>query len=139
MAVGQRELANELTSELVEAWRRNEIRQPHECTSAPWLFAALGRAGELQVALERASAWTRWHEAAQRVIRGQLVEAAETFHQIGSVPDEAYARVRAAEDRLAAGDRLEADRQLALALPVLAELRATAWTAAAEALLAESA
>jgi hypothetical protein len=37
------------------------------------------------------------------------------------------------------GERAEADRQLRLALPVFAQLGATAWAAEGEALLAESA
>ena len=58
---------------------------------------------------------------------------------IGSVPDEAYARLKAAEAFVAVGNRAEADGQLRLALPVFAQLGASAWTAEAEALLAESA
>jgi len=55
------------------------------------------------------------------------------------VPDEAYARLKAAEEGVHARDRAEADRQLRLALPVLSQLRASAWLAEAEALLAASA
>ena len=55
------------------------------------------------------------------------------------VPDEAYARLKAAAAFVEAGDRASADRQLNLALPVFAQLRATAWTAEGEALLAASA
>jgi hypothetical protein len=80
-----------------------------------------------------------WHEAASRVISGDLGGAAELYAEIGSVPDEACARLRAADELVRAGDRAEADRQLRLALPVFGELRVTAWTAEAEGLLAESA
>jgi hypothetical protein len=82
---------------------------------------------------------TPWHEAARCVASNDLDEAADVFAQIGSVPDEAYARLRVAEARVAVGDRGEADRQLSLALPVFAELGATAWAAEGKSLLAASA
>ena len=49
--------------------------------------------------------------------------------------DEAYARFRAAEALVPAGDRAEADGQIRLAFPVFADLGATAWTAHAQWLL----
>jgi class 3 adenylate cyclase/tetratricopeptide (TPR) repeat protein len=140
LALGERAAANALANELVEAWHATGIRQPHECAIAPWVFRELGRAEEVQEALEfEAKGATPWHEAARRVVSNDLVGAADTFAEIGSVPDEAYTRLRAAEERVAAGDRAEADRQLRLALPVFAQLGATAWAAEGEALLAESA
>jgi len=99
----------------------------------------LGRADEVLAALEAESrAITPWHAAARRLASGQLVEAAEIFAEIGSVPDEAYARLKAAEAFAAGGNRVAADVQLRLVLPVFARLRATAWIAEGEALLAES-
>jgi len=73
------------------------------------------------------------------IASGELAAGADVFARIGSVPDEAYTRLKAAEAFLAAGDRAEADRQLRLALPVFTRLGATAWAAEAESLLAESA
>ena len=140
LALGARAAANALANELVEAWHATGIRQPHECAIAPWVFRELDRSEEVQEALEfEAKGATPWHEAARRVLSNDLAGAADTFAEIGSVPDEAYARLRAAEERVAAGDRAEADRQLRLALPVFAQLGATAWAAEGEALLAESA
>jgi class 3 adenylate cyclase/tetratricopeptide (TPR) repeat protein len=140
LAVGERARANALADELVESWRATGIRQPNECAVAPWVFRELGRSPELLEALEReARGTTPWHEAARRVASADLAGAAEIFAGIGSVPDEAYTWLKAAEERVAAGDRGEADRQLRLALPVFAQLGAKAWTAEAEPLLAESA
>ena len=140
LALGERAAANALANELVEAWHATGIRQPHECAIAPWVFRELDRSEEVQEALEfEAKGATPWHEAARRVLSNDLAGAADTFAEIGSVPDEAYARLRAAEERVAAGDRAEADRQLRVALPVFAQLGATAWAAEGEALLAESA
>ena len=139
LAMGDRAAANALADELAEAWRSIGIHQPDECTHASWVFRDLARADEMQEALERTTGTMPWHEAARRVISDDLVGAAEVYAEIGSVPDEAYARLRAAESLVRAGDRAEADRQLRLALPVFAELRATAWTAEAETLLSASA
>ncbi len=140
LAVGRSEAASALADELVEAWRAVGIRQPHECAIAPWVFRGLGRADELLAALERETrAVTPWHVAARLAATNDLVRAADVFAEIGSVPDEAYARLKAAEERVLAGDRGEADRQLSLALPVFARLGATAWAAEANTLLAESA
>ena len=140
LEVGKRAAADALADELVAAWRATGIRQPNECALAPWVFRELGRSAELLEALERETrAATPWHEAARRVASGDLEGAAETFAGIGSVPDEAYARLKAAGEYAAVGERAGADRQLRLALPVFAQLGAKAWTAEAEPLLAESA
>ena len=110
-----------------------------ESVDGAWVFTGLGREAELVEAIERASAQTPWHEGARRIASGDLAGAAETYAEIGSVPDEVYARLRAAEQLVREGRRSDADAQLRLVLPVLAELGATAWQAEAEALLAASA
>jgi hypothetical protein len=140
LAVGETAAAAAVADELVVAWRSVGIRQPHELAVAPWVFTDLGRAGEVLAALEAESrSITPWHEAARRLASGDLVEAAGIFAEIGSVPDEAYARLKAAESFVVSGNRAAADRELGLALPAFADLGATAWTAEAESLLAESA
>jgi tetratricopeptide (TPR) repeat protein len=140
LAVGERERASGLADELVRAWAATGIRQPHELSVSPWVFRELGRSAELLRALdEEALGWTPWHHAARLIGTDDLAGAADVFGGIGTVPDEAYARLKAAEAFVEAGDRSSADRQLNLALPVFAQLRATAWTAEGEALLAASA
>jgi predicted ATPase/class 3 adenylate cyclase len=138
-AVGDRKRANALADELLDAWRSGGVPPGHESVDGVWAFKELGRGGEFARALERARAQTRWHEAARLVVAGDLAGAADRYAEIGSVPDEAYARLRAAGDLVGSGRRGEADRQLRLALPVFAKLGATAWAVEAEALLAESA
>ena len=140
VATGDGEAAGAIADELVEAWAATGIRQPHELAVVPWVFRELGRASELLRALAQDERGvTPWHEAARQIASEELAAAAETFAEIGSLPDEVYARLRAAEAFVASGDRAEADRQLGLLLPVLARLGASAWTAEAESLLAESA
>jgi hypothetical protein len=139
LAIGDRERANALADELVEAWRSDGVPPGHEAVDGVWAFRELGRGREFGEALERSRAQTPWHDAARLVVAGDLAAAAERYAEIGSVPDEAYARLRAAGEFVRSGRRAEADGQLRLALPVLAQLGATAWAAEAEALLAESA
>ena len=117
------------------------IQQPHDTTHGTWALRDLGRSDEFAAVLEpsRRRMHTLWQEAAHQISVGELAGAAETFAEIGSVSDEAYARLRAAEDLVRAGNRPEADRQLRLALPVFARLGAAAWIADGEALLAASA
>jgi tetratricopeptide (TPR) repeat protein len=140
LAVGERAAAGSLADELVEAWKTTGIRQPSELAVAPWVFRGLGRSAELLIALDQhAIGDTPWHDAARLIATGELAGAADVFAGIGTVPDEAYARLRAAEAFVEAGDRAGADRQLNVALPVFAQLRATAWTTEGQALLAASA
>ena len=139
LAVGDHGRASALANELLDAWRSDGVPPAHESAGGAWLFTDLGRGPEFAEALERARAQTPWHEAARLVVAGDLAGAADRYAEIGSVPDEAYARLRAAAELVRSGRRSEADAQLRLALPVFAQLGATAWAAEAKALLAESA
>jgi tetratricopeptide (TPR) repeat protein len=140
LIAGERTVADSLADELVEAWNATGIRQPAELSVSPWVFRQLGRTEELLRALdEKSFGVTPWHRAARMIATEDLVAAADLFAEIGTVPDEAYTRLKAAEAFVEAGNRANADRQLTLALPVFAQLRAVAWTAEGEALLAASA
>jgi class 3 adenylate cyclase/tetratricopeptide (TPR) repeat protein len=139
LASGHRSAANALADELLDAWRTGFPRQPDECINGSWLFRGLSRAAEMEAALKRNRVQTAWHEVAAKVLADDLVGAADLTAEIGALPDEAYARLRAAEELVRAGRRAEADAQLRLALPVFAQLDASAWQAEAESLLAASA
>ena len=138
LAAGHVEPANALAEELLEAWRFQGVNPQLESVDGAWLLVGLGRAKELEEAIERAVQML-WHDAARRIAVGDAAGAAEVYAEIGSVPDEAYARLRAADDLVRRGRRAEADAQLRLALPVFAQLGASAWQAEAESLLAKSA
>jgi hypothetical protein len=139
LVVGDREAANGLADELLDAWRVGGVSPPHESVDGAWTFSELDRSVQFVEALDRARGQTPWHEAARFIAAGELAAAADRYAEIGSVPDEAYARLRAAGELVRTGRRGDADRQLRLALPVFGRLGATAWMAEAEALLAESA
>jgi thioredoxin-like negative regulator of GroEL len=60
----------------------------------------------------------------------------EIFREIGSVPEEAYARLRLAEQLVAEGRRAEADEQLRRSLAFWRSVGATRYVRRGEALLA---
>ena len=82
---------------------------------------------------------TRWTDAARAYVAGDFVAAAEILQRIGSRPDEAEARLRAAEQLVAEGRRAEADEQLQQALEFYRSVGATRYIRECEALLAASA
>ncbi len=104
-----------------------------------WVVASLGLAAEAREALDALPPTGRWLEAARLVLDGRYGEAADTFVEIGSLPEEAYARLRAAESLSAAGRRDEADHQLEQALTFWRSVGAKRYVQAGEALLAASA
>ena len=80
-----------------------------------------------------------WNDAALAILDGKLERAAELFVQIGSLPDEARARMRAAERLVADARRGEADVQLHKAFAFYRSVGATRYIREGEALLAASA
>jgi class 3 adenylate cyclase len=59
---------------------------------------------------------TPWLEAASAFADGEFRQAAELYAAIGSLPDEAYARLTAARELLAEGDVVEGETELATAV-----------------------
>ena len=139
LAAGNLEAAGRLADELLAIWGGDGVGPQVESIDGAWALVDLGRADELVAAIERAEAQTVWHDGARHIAAGDAAAAAEVYAQIGTLPDELYARLRAADDLVRRGRRADADAQLRLALPRFSELGATAWQAQAEALLAASA
>ena len=54
------------------------------------------RLAQLRAVLDEATPRTRWYDAATAAIRGDFARAAEIYAEMGSQPDEAVARLRAA-------------------------------------------
>ena len=99
--------------------------------SAPYLVPALGvaldvlgRGGEL-LELDAENTPTPWSEAASAYVSGEYSRAADIYAQIGSRPDEGWARLRAAETH--SGGRREAEYELASALEFFRAVGATAY------------
>jgi class 3 adenylate cyclase/tetratricopeptide (TPR) repeat protein len=77
-----------------------------------------------------------WFEVLRAYAAGDLVRAADALREIGSLPDEAEARLLAAEALIAAGRADAAEEQLERALAFFRGVRATRFVAAGEALAA---
>jgi tetratricopeptide (TPR) repeat protein len=95
-------------------------------------LASLGRDHEFDPIRSRVAVATLWFDAAASAAEGAWPRAAGLFAEIGSAPDEAFARLRAAEELLAAGRRSEAEPQLAAALVFYRQAKATAYIERAE-------
>jgi class 3 adenylate cyclase/tetratricopeptide (TPR) repeat protein len=130
-ASGQPQAAIACAEELLSLW-------PERCPSSYWLadlafvLHGLGRSGRLLDATGRARTKTRWLEAATAVAERRLEQAAELFAAIGSTPDAALARLRAAELLIEAGNRQQADTELESALAELRVLGASYYIRAGE-------
>ncbi|HSF62165.1 MAG TPA: adenylate/guanylate cyclase domain-containing protein [Gaiellaceae bacterium] len=102
-------------------------------------MAAAGRGVEFVERLPTLGPPTRWAEAAELWARDAFERAADLLEEIGARPDEALARLRAAETLVAAGRRTEADEQLGRALGFFRSVGATRYIREGERLLAASA
>jgi class 3 adenylate cyclase len=98
------------------------------------VLQALGRGAELQRLAAATRSPGRWLLAA--VAGGDFAAAADRYAEIGSLPDQAFARLRAAEQLVTAGR--PAGGQLRQAIGFFRVAGATAYLRAAEALAAES-
>jgi class 3 adenylate cyclase/tetratricopeptide (TPR) repeat protein len=139
LAVEDAEGAGESATALLDTWSRAGVT-----FASFWLadlavvLAVLERGADL----ERVSAAcvripTRWLDAALQVVHGNDLDAAATYAMIGSLPDEAEARLRAAEALSRAGRQSEADVELARALAFYESVAAVAWLRKANGLVAE--
>jgi class 3 adenylate cyclase len=125
--LGHRPEARELCEEALAAWTGVRPQSADLC----WVARPLGLEQAFLDALDRYRLATRWKDAARAVVQEEYVRAAEVFAEIGSRPDEALARLRAAE----AGE----PGQLEPALAFWRSVGATRYIREGEALLAATA
>jgi tetratricopeptide (TPR) repeat protein len=93
---------------------------------------ALGRGDELATVTAGATLRTPWLEASLASATGDFARAAGIYEQMGDRPDEAYARLKAAEQLIGQDRRPEAEEQLERALAFFSSVRATAYIREAE-------
>jgi tetratricopeptide (TPR) repeat protein len=140
LATGRRSDAVSSVDELLALLRSRRSSFLGYWTSAlAVVLTALGRPGELEAVVENATISTRWLDAARAYAAGAFEEAADLYAEIGAVPDEAFARLRAAEALVDAGRRVDADAQLQRALAFYRSVGATPYIREAESLFAASA
>jgi class 3 adenylate cyclase len=99
------------------------------------VMTPLGRSEELLEATKRSTARTPHVDAAEALARGDFLAAAAIYAKMGSLPAEAYARLRAAAQLADAGQRREAEQQLQPALAFWRSVNATRHVREAEALI----
>ncbi|MFL5869666.1 MAG: ATP-binding protein [Solirubrobacterales bacterium] len=116
------------------------IRPDHTTPPAPielaWAADPLGLTDAARDWIRRIPFPSKWTEAATAILDGNLDTAADLFAEIGSLPDEARARLAAARALLADGRQAEAGRQLQRALDFYRSVGADAYVRNAEGLLA---
>jgi class 3 adenylate cyclase/tetratricopeptide (TPR) repeat protein len=131
LAAGRASEAAPLLDELLESLP-GRLLKPDLGVDLPVGLVELGRPVE---ALDDVLP-SRWLQAAQAVVAGELGQAADVYAAIGSRPDEAHARLQAARQLMAANQVVEANTELALALAFYREVRANAYLTEAKQLLA---
>jgi hypothetical protein len=141
LAAGSVEKASGLASELLAmlARQRAVVAEPDWSGELAIVLQALKRGADLVNFAAQVTTPTPWLEAATAVAMGEFKRAADLYAEIGSLPDEAFARLRAAEHLLATGQRAEGNTQLQRAVAFYRKAQATAYVREAEALLAASA
>jgi class 3 adenylate cyclase/tetratricopeptide (TPR) repeat protein len=116
-----------------------EAAAPHWTGELAVVLLGLDRAGELVELAGTVRLPTPWLEAAAAMATGEFDRAADRYASIGSRPDEAYARLRAAEQLFAAGHRVGANQQLERAVAFYRAVLATGYLRVGEELLTASA
>jgi class 3 adenylate cyclase/tetratricopeptide (TPR) repeat protein len=123
LAVGRTSEADALITEVLELG----LSEPFVAPDVAIALVALGREGELSVG-ELSPRSSIWVDSARAFAAGDYVRAADLYAQIGSLPDEADARLRSGRDD-----------QVRAALDFYRSVGATRYIREAEALLAATA
>jgi hypothetical protein len=137
---GRRAEAETIADELLRLGREGAtvIRLPWYLDLA-FALAELGRASDLAPVSTLRGDSSPWRDALAALAADDFAAAAEHLGGIGLRPSEAYARLRAAEQLIAAGRRSDGEAQLARARAFYREVGATAYLREADALLAATA
>jgi class 3 adenylate cyclase/tetratricopeptide (TPR) repeat protein len=134
--------AGALLTELLAEWAAYRYQRASESMWVPDAAVALSeldRESEYLAAAEEADITpSAWRRAAVAFASGDPIGAARIYAEIGAGPEEAYARLRAAELLLRENRRAEADVELEQALAFWRAVDATAYVREGEGLLAEA-
>ena len=129
--------ADQLLAELAERGMR--ATDPDWSGQLAVVLQPLGRGAELDALTVKVARPTPWLQAATAIARGHFTRAADIYAAIGSLPDEAYVHLRAAEQQLSTGRTAEAKAQLQQALAFYRQVAATGYLRQANELVAASA
>jgi class 3 adenylate cyclase/tetratricopeptide (TPR) repeat protein len=140
LAAGKPSEAGELVNALLAHWDRvGPVLPSWWLADLASAMEGLGRGAEIELVHDRVAVATLWFDAAVSAAGGAWLRAASLFAQIGSAPDEAFSRLRAAEQLIGAGRGAEADLELEAALSFYERTRASAYVERARSALARSA
>ena len=137
---GEQERAIPPARDLIDALKRG-VDVQFAVINFPIFAAVTCDLGLLEEAVDALNTYpeTPWTEVVRAYGAGDFAGAAEILHRIGTRPEEAEARLRAAEQLLGEGRRAEADEQLQQALRFYRAVGATRYVGEGEALLPASA
>jgi class 3 adenylate cyclase len=141
LATGDRDQAGAYARELLAML----VKQAELHAVAEWsadlaaVLVGLGRGSDLRELAASKVVSTPWLEAAAAFAGSRFEQAADQYAEMGSLPDEAFAHLRAAERLLATSRRVEGNMQLQRAIAFYGKVRASAYLREAEALLAATA
>ena len=140
-AATDRVRADGLASELLSGWEAHGLRLFGEMA---WLsdfavaLVTLGRTSGFAAMIEESRVKTPWRKAAAAYVSGDFPTAAAEYSAMGALPEEADARMRAAEVLVGEGRRAEVEAELERSLAFWRSVGATAYLRAGEALRAAS-
>lgn len=137
--LGRREDALPLLAELLTELRNGVVGDPSTIVQLAWVAERMERTGEIRELAQRLEESNAWFRAGRLALDGDFGRSANVLQQIATLPEEAYARLRAAEVLVREGRRAEADEQLQHALGFYRSVGATRYMRQAEALLAATA
>jgi tetratricopeptide (TPR) repeat protein len=138
LAADRADTAAEAADEALEIATSGGYSPRWEWADLAVLFAELDRTVDLRDALAARSA-TRWVEAAMLYSTGEFGAAADVYAGMGALPEEAQARLKAAESLLASGRGQEGEAALQSALDFYRLVGASRYVDEGTALLAASA
>jgi tetratricopeptide (TPR) repeat protein len=141
MEIGDRGRAEKLLDETLDALRAlPDLGFPAvELPTVARVALIFGRGGDVVEIADGEVLQSPWVRAARSIATGDFRMAADLFAETDSPVDEAFYRLRAAEQLVGQGRRAEADEQLNRALTFFRSVRATRYVREGEALLAASA
>jgi class 3 adenylate cyclase/tetratricopeptide (TPR) repeat protein len=131
--------AERLAAEVLSEWEEHDLGIGGE---SAWLsdiavaLVALGTDAGLPALIDTSRVKTPWRKAAAAYVSGDFQAAAAEYAAMGALPEEADARLQAAEALLRQGRRAEADADLKRSLAFWRSVRADAYVQAGEELLA---
>jgi class 3 adenylate cyclase/tetratricopeptide (TPR) repeat protein len=134
-----RDRARRLASELLASWQENKLGIGGDVAWLSDLAVAIVESGqdtELAALVATSRVTTPWRTAAAAYVSGDFQAAAAEYSAIGALPEEAEARLRAAEALVRQGRGAEADAELKRSLAFWRSVGATAYVREGEALLA---